>query len=270
MNPDSALAALSAALNGEGPAVEILPGTTNNEYLVNLVDEAELEGLEEIAAVVRTSGSTGTPEAHRPVGRGPRLVLHGHRRVPRFRGPMAAGIAPALRGGAVGAEPEPVCGDAARGAWTWTGASTPPGSTRPRRTLTDPQAPRVPGAHPAAAPAHRPRRRNPVHAQALRCDPARRGARPAAVLEAAASHSLNIHLTYGSSETSGGCVYDAKALPGVEVKTVDGRIWLGGPTIASGYLGDPELTEGTSVSTTRAPAGTAPMTWAALRTGSFR
>ena len=62
MNPDSALVALSASLNGEGPAVEFLPGATNNDYLVNHVGEAELEGLQEIAAVVRTSGSTGTPK----------------------------------------------------------------------------------------------------------------------------------------------------------------------------------------------------------------
>lgn len=43
--------------------------------------------------------------------------------------------------------------------------------------------------------------------------------------------------TYGSSETSGGCVYDGEALPGVRVAiAADGRISLGGPTVAEGYL----------------------------------
>ncbi|WP_129656524.1 AMP-binding protein [Rothia halotolerans] len=89
-------------------------------------------------------------------------------------------------------------------------------------------------------------------------------------------------LTYGSAETAGGCVYDGVPLPGVEVRiehddagpsdvplpgdpasgrsgapagpTPDvlapagtgrpGRIWLGGPTIAHGYLGDPARTAG--------------------------
>lgn len=49
--------------------------------------------------------------------------------------------------------------------------------------------------------------------------------------------------TYGMSETAGGCVYDGAALDGV---TVDldpaGRIVLGGPTLATGYLGRPDLT----------------------------
>ncbi|RUQ23315.1 AMP-binding protein [Kocuria sp. HSID16901] len=55
-------------------------------------------------------------------------------------------------------------------------------------------------------------------------------------------------LTYGSAETAGGCVYDAQALPGTRIAIQPsaegglGRIWLGGPTLASGYLGDPERT----------------------------
>ncbi len=53
----------------------------------------------------------------------------------------------------------------------------------------------------------------------------------------AAAKELNINVvaTYGSSETAGGCVYDGKPLPGTEVKVVDGRVHLGGPTIAQGY-----------------------------------
>ncbi|REJ04913.1 acyl-CoA synthetase [Microbacterium bovistercoris] len=49
--------------------------------------------------------------------------------------------------------------------------------------------------------------------------------------------------TYGSSETSGGCVYDGVPLDGVSVVAVDGELRIAGPTLASGYLGDGELTD---------------------------
>ncbi len=51
--------------------------------------------------------------------------------------------------------------------------------------------------------------------------------------------------TYGMSETCGGCVYDGIPLRDSEIRTdeVDGRISLGGATLATGYLGRPDLTE---------------------------
>lgn len=61
---------------------------------------------------------------------------------------------------------------------------------------------------------------------------------PALLIEARRA-GLTIHTTYGSTETSGGCVYDGTPLKGVEVKIGDdGRIWLGGDTLAWGYLDD--------------------------------
>ncbi|MDN5617843.1 MAG: AMP-binding protein [Kocuria sp.] len=67
-------------------------------------------------------------------------------------------------------------------------------------------------------------------------------------------------LTYGSAETAGGCVYDNRPLPGTRVAvepgtdpSAPGRIWLGGSTVASGYLGDPERT---ASSFRRSPDGT--------------
>ena len=41
--------------------------------------------------------------------------------------------------------------------------------------------------------------------------------------------------TYGMSETAGGCVYDGVALAGVRVRIDDGRVILGGATLAKGY-----------------------------------
>jgi O-succinylbenzoic acid--CoA ligase len=49
--------------------------------------------------------------------------------------------------------------------------------------------------------------------------------------------------TYGSSETSGGCVYNGIPLDGVRVGQVDDELRISGPMLSSGYLGDPELTD---------------------------
>lgn len=53
---------------------------------------------------------------------------------------------------------------------------------------------------------------------------------------------VRIVSTYGMSETAGGCVYDGVPLDGVTVELEpDGRIVLGGPTVAEGYLGGPSF-----------------------------
>ncbi|MGL5819235.1 MAG: o-succinylbenzoate--CoA ligase [Phycicoccus sp.] len=49
--------------------------------------------------------------------------------------------------------------------------------------------------------------------------------------------------TYGMSETAGGCVYDGRPLDGTVVAIdPDGRVRLGGATLAHGYLGRRDLT----------------------------
>ena len=67
------------------------------------------------------------------------------------------------------------------------------------------------------------------------------GPAPRAVLDGAAQAGITVVRTYGSSETSGGCVYDGVPLDGVEVR-IDGpagtepsRIIIGGATLAKGY-----------------------------------
>jgi o-succinylbenzoate---CoA ligase len=70
------------------------------------------------------------------------------------------------------------------------------------------------------------------------------GGAPAAasLLSEARKFGVRVVTTYGMSETAGGCVYDGHAL---DVSLVhledDGRIRLGGATLALGYLGDPAL-----------------------------
>lgn len=52
-----------------------------------------------------------------------------------------------------------------------------------------------------------------------------------------ASAGISITTTYGMTETSGGCILNGTPLPGVEVRLddTDGRIFLSGPMLASGY-----------------------------------
>ncbi|GAB3632517.1 o-succinylbenzoate--CoA ligase [Microbacterium shaanxiense] len=70
---------------------------------------------------------------------------------------------------------------------------------------------------------------------------------PDPVRERAAELGVRLVRTYGSTETSGGCVYDGAPLETVAVKVVDGELRIAGPMLADGYLGDPVLTETTFV-----------------------
>lgn len=63
------------------------------------------------------------------------------------------------------------------------------------------------------------------------------GAAPPADLQARVPHAT---VTYGMTETAGGCVYDGRPLDGVEVAIAgDGRIRLRGPTLANVYRDGP-------------------------------
>lgn len=60
----------------------------------------------------------------------------------------------------------------------------------------------------------------------------------------ASAHGAGIPVvtTYGMSETCGGCVYDGRPLDGVEVRLdEDGRVHLAGPMVMSGYLDEGPL-----------------------------
>lgn len=76
------------------------------------------------------------------------------------------------------------------------------------------------------------------------------GPAPQAVLDGAVAAGIAVVRTYGSSETSGGCVYDGIALDCVEVRidgpddTGPGRIVIGGATLAKGYR-NPTVSEQT-------------------------
>lgn len=64
------------------------------------------------------------------------------------------------------------------------------------------------------------------------------------VLERARAHGVPVVTTYGMSETCGGCVYDGRPLPGVQVRLDGRRIHLGGAPVAHGYLSRGRLIDG--------------------------
>ena len=67
------------------------------------------------------------------------------------------------------------------------------------------------------------------------------GPMPQGVAERASAARISVVRTYGMSETAGGCVYDGVPLDGVRVRVErsatsnDGRVVLGGATLAKGY-----------------------------------
>ena len=62
------------------------------------------------------------------------------------------------------------------------------------------------------------------------------GPAPRPVLDAAEAAGVAVVRTYGMSETAGGCVYDGVPLDGVLLRVpADGRIVMGGATLAKGY-----------------------------------
>ena len=68
-------------------------------------------------------------------------------------------------------------------------------------------------------------------------------ATPPSLVERSRELGIRLTRTYGSSETSGGCVYDGAPIGTTAIAIVDGEIELSGPVLADGYLADPARTE---------------------------
>lgn len=73
-------------------------------------------------------------------------------------------------------------------------------------------------------------------------------ATPQPLLEKLRELGINVSVSYGMSETCGGCVFDGMPLDGVQISIASadeiqpGRISISGPVIASGYRLRPDLT----------------------------
>ena len=241
LNIEPALKALAAALHGEGPAVELSVGPDGGL----VVGHVETPGCDDAVAVVRTSGSTGTPKA--TVLTVESLAASSMATALRLKGEgqwllalpvqFVAGIQVLVRSLFAGTRP-----------WVMdmSGGFTPEAFTAAALELTD---------------KIRFTSLVPTQLQRLLDDPSpdtlavlRRfnaillGGAPAppALLAAARDAGVRVITTYGSAETSGGCVYDGYPLEGVSVRVAaDGRILLGGDTVAAGYIEAPDEETGT-------------------------
>ena len=68
-------------------------------------------------------------------------------------------------------------------------------------------------------------------------------AAPAVLLARAVERGIRVTRTYGASETSGGCIYDGSPVGATTVRITDGQVEIAGPTLAEGYLLDPERSD---------------------------
>jgi O-succinylbenzoic acid--CoA ligase len=242
VNIEPALAALAAALRGEGPALELSAGTDGNPA----VQPVET-GVGDAAVVVRTSGSTGTPKA--TVLTVDALAASSMATAVALKGEgqwllalpvqFVAGLQVLVRSLFAGTRPW---------AMDLRGGFTPEAFTAAARQLTD----RI--RFTSLVPTQLQRLLDAPSADTRevlrRFDAVLLGGAPAspALLAAARDAGVRVVTTYGSAETCGGCVYDGVPLDGVEVKLGgDGRILLGGPVVAAGYLDAPGLTAETFV-----------------------
>ncbi|MGM7777240.1 AMP-binding protein [Arthrobacter sp. KNU-44] len=236
MNIDPVLKALAAALHDEGPAVEIVVPEDGTPVAVPV----ETPGFEDAAVVVRTSGSTGTPKA--TVLTVDELAASSMATAIALRGegqwllalPLqyVAGVQVLVRSLFAGTRP-----------WVMdlSNGFTPEAFTAAAEELTDTIR------FTSLVPTQLQRLLDSPSPQTLavlrRFNGILLGGAPAPVplLDAAREAGLKVVTTYGSAETCGGCVYDGRPLEGVQVMLDDdGRVLLGGDTVASGYLDAPE------------------------------
>jgi O-succinylbenzoic acid--CoA ligase len=238
VNIEPALAALAAALRGEGPAVELSAGPDGSP-VVGLV---ETPGFEDAAVVVRTSGSTGAPKA--TVLTVDALAASSMATAMALKGEgqwllalpvqFVAGVQVLVRSLFAGTRPW---------AMDLSGGFTPEAFTTAALELTDKI--RFTSLVPTQLQRLLERPSAETLAVLRRFNAVLLGGAPASaqLLVTAREAGVRVVTTYGSAETCGGCVYDGVPLDGVELKlAADGRILLGGATIAAGYLDKPELT----------------------------
>jgi O-succinylbenzoic acid--CoA ligase len=232
----SVVAHLKNALDGSGPAVA--PHAVNSPPPTIPDDLGDLPpGL---ALTIGTSGSTGNPKLAMLTGGALRASADAtHQRLGgqgqwllALPAHHIAGIQVLIRSLAAGTDP--VCMDLAGGfstsAFTRATAQIAPG-LRAYTSLVPTQLARL-------------------LASAEGCEALTRFSAvllggttaPASLLARARGFEVRVVTTYGTSETAGGCVYDGRALDISRVRVEDdGRIHLGGATLAHGYLGEPEL-----------------------------
>ncbi len=234
-DPRAVLRALRGALLGTGPAIG-----------VGMIAARPVEVAAGTAVVVTTSGSTGIPKSvvlsraaltsaamatAERIGDGAWLLA--------LPAGYVAGLQVLVRSLVADREPSIVSGRFSAGAFT-AAAATMGSSVHGERVPTFTSL--VPAQLQTLLDAAE---EDPATARALRSFEAilvGGQALPPSTWERAVASGVRVVRTYGSTETSGGCVYDGRPLGGVGVRAVDGELQLSGPTLADGYLDDPAAT----------------------------
>lgn len=220
------LNALRSALDGTGPA--LIPSTGQPPILPTY---AESDLPAHLTLVVGTSGSTGTPK--RAMLTAEALIASADATHDRLGGPgqwllpmpaqFIAGTQVLIRSLRAGTTPVAVESEFAHAARKLTGE-------RRYTALVPTQLTRLMETSPAAL-----RSFDAILLGGAAASPK--------LLEHAAEKGVTVVRTYGMSETAGGAVYDGVPLTGTIVALdSEGQIELTGPTVAHGYLGDPERT----------------------------
>ncbi len=257
-------AALADALDGSGPAVEVVPARGPHHAVGTRGGPAPdadagpgarhggasataVEVPDDVAVVVRTSGSTGDP--HGVLLTTAALRASASATAARLGGPgrwlltlpteHVAGLQVVVRSVLAGGEPVVGAGGAFR-------ANSFAAAVRRLVDATDGAAPSR--RYGSLVPTQLYRAlASPQAVAALRdLDAVLVGgaATGDGLLQRARDAGVPVVTTYGMSETCGGCVYDDRPLDGVRVGLQpDGRVLLAGPVLARGYLGRPDLDE---------------------------
>jgi O-succinylbenzoic acid--CoA ligase len=229
----SALSVLPSLRDALSEGAAVLPVPADDERQSSLLTTSLRSGEEiddDVAVVVSTSGTTGVPKGamltasaliasaeatHRRLGGAGRWLLA----LPAYH---IAGLQVLVR--SLVADTSPVAVSATFDAAEFASAVASLGSGHRYTSLVAAQLDKA--------------LRDPVATTALASLDAvliGGGPMPAALGERAAAAGISVVRTYGMSETAGGCVYDGVPLDGVRVRIDDGRVVLGGPTLAKGY-----------------------------------
>ena len=239
-DPTMLLPALAAALDGTGPAVLPLPAgpAAVRDALVAAV-RPDLPVDEEIALVVPTSGSTGEPKG---VMLSAAALRHSTAAtLERLGGPgrwllalpvsHVAGLQVLVRSLLAGTSPEVADGPSPE---AFAAGTDRLGSAGRRYTsLVPTQLGRLLASG------------GPTLAALRSYDAVLLGgaAPPAGLVDRARAAGVRVVVTYGMSETAGGCVYDGVPLGQVQVAVeADGLVRIGGPVLFAGYRLRPDLT----------------------------
>jgi O-succinylbenzoic acid--CoA ligase len=225
------LPVIEDVLNGRGPALLPIPADETGHRA--LLSEALLAGApidDDVAVVVPTSGTTGTPKG--AMLSAAALTASAHATHARLGGPgrwllalpahHIAGLQVLVR--SVVAGERPVAMPASFEPSDLVSAAAGMGTGRRYVSLVSVQLDKA--------------LRDPAATTALTTFDAvlvGGGPMPAGLDEQAAAAGVSVVRTYGMSETAGGCVYDGVPLDGVQVRLEGSRVLLGGATLAKGY-----------------------------------